>query len=98
MDIIEKHERVVFVIWEPLRSVLFQKYKRIGGHCSAMVGCLELKTIKNCLPLGEIVVYVPSSGLKTQPKSPFYRKYGSQGRKNYNYLFNLLSNPRELHG
>jgi hypothetical protein len=55
MDIIEKHERVVFVIWEPLRSVLFQKYKRIGGHCSAMVGCLELKTIKNCLPLGEIV-------------------------------------------
>ena len=72
MDIIEKHERVVFVIWEPLRSVLFQKYKRIGGHCSAMVGCLELKTIKNCLPLGEIVVYVPSSGLKTQPKSPFY--------------------------
>jgi hypothetical protein len=65
MDIIEKHERVVFVIWEPLRSVLLQKYKRIDGRCSAMVGCLELKTIKNCLP--RFVFYVPSSGLGEDP-------------------------------
>jgi hypothetical protein len=59
MDIIEKHERVVFLFWEPLRSVLLQKYKRIDGRCSAMVGCLELKRSKIAF-LSEID-YVPSS-------------------------------------
>jgi len=86
MDIIEKHERVVFVIWEPLRSVLLQKYKRIDGRCSAMVGCLELKRSKIAF-LSEIVVF---TFLPSTPREDFPAKTPPLQKK--------ILPKRELHG
>ena len=85
MDIIEKHERVVFVIWEPLRSVLLQKYKRIDGRCSAMVGCLELEDdqkLPSSVKSRFLRSFLPREDFPA--KIPLYR--------------DIYLNPRELHG